>query len=118
MFEYLKDLYYKARGYDLEKIKKERKEKEERERTKRIFFDKKTRYILSFFFLLYLPLCILGIIESANNLYVIGIIKNIATTIFSATSLIAFLIKGKKAELIGIISLVITILLTFLVPTM
>ncbi len=116
MFDFFKDLYFELNGYNMEKIREQKKEKLEQEKRGTILLKKTTKKIILIFFLLNLPVCVISLIVAIKIFDTAGIIKNIIILISTIITIFALLFKGKGAEVTAILFMILTILLTFMIP--
>lgn len=112
----MKDIYFEANGFDMDKIREEKKIKIEKEKKDIIIFNMKTKKILVGVGLLFLIVSIGSLLISHHQSNIAGIIKNIFLIVINITSMICIVIKKKNTEMASIIGMVIIIISTFLLP--
>lgn len=118
MFDFFKDMYLAASGLDMEKVREERKEKIELEKNEKIILSKQTKKYMVVFGVVFILIHVLSACAAFMMNDIIALVKSVIMVILALLSIICFLQKTKKAEIGGIVFLILIVLLTFAIPAL
>lgn len=118
MFNLFKDMYFEARGYDLNVMKKERIVREEEKRKEQVILSKMAKHIIRCAGSLFLLVGAIILSTYFENRDWLNVVKYIFMIALDIASMILISIKRKDTEVAGIICSAVFVILNMILPMM
>ncbi len=110
MFDFFKDVYYEANGFDMKLLKEEKKRKGKQ----KVIFDKKKKIIISAIAIIMLLCYMSALLLAVHRNDIMESIKIVFAIFLTFATMVCVLINNKSIQIGGIIGMAVIVIFTML----